>query len=91
MIRETSSVLPGRATRKGIWPGTSGCVDQAEPECDSRSDEFVSTLSTPMMSLISDQAACRFGSVVLCFGGFTVEREVVEVGGVGRGEVSVPM
>ena len=91
MIRETSSVLPGRATRKGICPGASGCVDQAEPECDSKSDGFVSTLSTPMMSLISDQAACRFSSAVLCFGGLSAERGVVEVGGVGRGEVSVPM
>lgn len=29
--------------------------------------------------------------MVLCFGGLVVERGVVEVGGVGRGEVSVPM
>lgn len=72
MIPDTSSVLPGRTTAKGVSEGRLAYDDQAEPEWAERSSTEVEMLSAPTMDLRSVQAACRF-CVEVSWEGGTVE------------------
>jgi hypothetical protein len=78
MTALTSRVLAGLTTQNGTSPGSAGCEDHEEPACDSSSLFSSVMLPFPTMSWKSMYAACRFASLMLCFGGMACSSGIVE-------------